>query len=278
MRALEKLNRFIGLYLATLGRVFRFRIWVPLALYAALQIIIILLAANYTNPSVYAILKPLVALIGDRTAEVMSHYPGLYMVLPSVVAWGKYILGVLFEGLVMGLAAALFVKAYSDSFPALGYKAVFKKWIPLLIVWCIISAFILAANQFIPGLFSSFVAESPRRIMLLGAAMKILTVIIYSIFIYAIPAVVVYGDGIFKALKTSLSLFAEYPIFSFFLAFLPYLLTVPFSYIFENAPALVDKFTPELMLYFLVGGVIVDMVVNFILTGTVVKFLMDEAK
>ncbi len=277
MSALEKLNRFIGLYLAALSRLFRFRIWVPLAVYALLQIAVIFLAANYTNPSVYVILKPLVGLMGDRTAEVMSHYPGLYMVLPGAVAWGKYILGVLFEGLAMGLAAALFVKAYSDSFPAPGYKAVFKKWIPLLVVWCIISALILAANQFIPGLFSSFLAGSPRRIMLLGIVMKLITVLIYSLFIYAIPAIIVFGDGIFKALKTSLSLFVEYPVFSFLLAFLPYLLTVPFAYIFENAPTVVDKFTPELMLYFLIGGVIVDMLVNFILTGTVVKFLMDEA-
>lgn len=278
MRAIDKLNRFIGLYLATFSRVFRFGIWVPLAIYALLQVAIVILAANFTNPALYGILKPLVALLGDRNVEVMSHYPGIYLVMPSVVAWGKYILGVLFEGLVMGMAAVLFVRAYSDTPVGMNYATAFKKWLPLLIVWCFISALILAANQFIPGLFSSYLAGSPRRIMLFGVAMKLVTVFIYSPFIYAIPAVIVYGNGILRALRTSLSLFAEYPIFSFFLALIPYLLTVPFSYMYENAGTIVSKFTPELMLYLLIGGVIIDMVVNFILSGTVVKFLLDERR
>lgn len=278
MSALEKINRFIGLYLATLGRLLRFRIWIPLAVYALLQIGIIVLAANYTNPALYNILKPLVALLGERNAEVMGHYPGIFLILPSVAAWGKYFLGVLFEGLILGMAALIFARAFSDSAPVVNFSMIFRKWPSLLIVWCFISALILAANQFLPDLFASYLAGSPRRVAVFGVAMKLVTVFIYSLFIYAIPAMVVYGAGILKALKTSLSFFAAYPIFSFFLALVPYLLTVPFAYMFENTGTIVAKFTPELMLYLLVGGVIVDMIVNFLLTGTVVKFLLDERR
>lgn len=278
MSALDRLNRFIGLYLATLGRLFRFYIWIPLAIYALLQILIIILASNFTNPTIYTIMKPLVGLLGERNVEIMSHYPGIYLVLPSVVAWGKYILGVLFEGLVMGMAAALFVRAYSGSPVDVGFSTAFRKWLPLLVVWCFISALILVANKFIPELFSSFLAGSPRRVFLFGIIMKLITVLIYSLFIYAIPAIIVYGYGILKAVRKSLSLFAEYPIFSYFLALVPYLLTVPFAYIYENTGTIVSKFTPELMLYILVAAVIVDMIVNFILSGTVVKFLLDERR
>ena len=107
--------------------------------------------------------------------------------------------------------------------------------------------------------------------------MRLTTVFIYSVFVYAVPAVVVLQKNIGQAIKISLTFFFRYPIFTFFLALLPYLLTVPISYMTSNADIIVAKFSPELVFYILLIGIVIDMIVNFILTGAVVKFLTEEA-
>lgn len=132
------------------------------------------------------------------------------------------------------------------------------------------------ANLFLPDLFENFLSGSPRRIAAFEFCMGFLTVVLFSIFIYAVPAVIVYKNSFLQAFKTSISIFARVPIFSFFLALIPYLLTVPTTYLAGKSDVIISKFSPELVFYILAVGLFVDMIANVIMTGAVVKFLDEE--
>nr|MBN2276303.1 hypothetical protein [candidate division Zixibacteria bacterium] len=277
MNFIAKLNRLIGLYLISIRWFFRGRLWLPFILYAILQFIILIMLCNYVNPFIYTILSPLVGLLGDRNAEYFGHYPSLYLMLPFVFQWLKLAASIIFEGLAIGLTAALFIRALEPrrannaEFPA-----IFRKWPALLVIWVIISGIIFAVNWYAPAIFHDYLSGSPRRMAVFDIALKLVGVVIYSVFIYAVPAVIAYGENILGAFKTSFRLFAENPVFTFFLTLFPFLLTLPITYLSEKVEIIVDKFSPELVFYILLIGIIVDAIVNYILTGAVVKFLLEE--
>lgn len=277
MDFVDKLNRLIGLYASVLKTVFRLKIWLPYFLYAVLQFGVLIAFANYVHPSIYPILSPLAALMGGARAELFSHYPGLYLLLPLVYQWGKLAVGILFEGLATGLTVVLFTHLFGRRL-SLQWKfsEVFARWPQLLLGWTFITAILFVLHWFLPEIVSDFIQGSPRRAALFDIGLRALTVVIYSIFIYTLPALIVYRQNIFKAFKTSIGFFVKYPIFSFFLVLIPYLFTLPFSYLSRSSDMIVARFSPELVYYVLLIGIIIGLFVNYFIAGAVTKFLIEE--
>lgn len=253
------------------------RLWLPLLVYTFLQFVILLIFKSYVSPVIYPILSPLVALLGKTTATMFAQYPGLYIALPYVYQWARLIFGIAFEGLVIGLTAMLLLKYTMPRHAAdMTSRFVVNRWPGLLVVWTIVTAVIVAANIFLPELFRDYLAGSPRRVAAFDVIMRLVALMLYSLFIYAVPSIIVYKNNIAGAFKTTFTIFFRYPIFSFFLALLPYLLTLPTSYLTNQSGLIVSKFSPELVFYIMTAGLIIDMLVNFIITVTVANFLVDE--
>ena len=253
------------------------RLWLPLLVYTFLQFVILLIFKSYVSPVIYPILSPLVALLGKTTATMFAQYPGLYIALPYVYQWARLIFGIAFEGLAIGLTAMLLLK-YTIPRHAADWtsRSVYRRWPMLLTVWTIVTAIIVAANIFLPEIFRSYLEGSPRRVAAFDVIMRLIALVLYALFIYAVPSIIAYKNNIVSAFKTTFTVFFRYPIFSFFLALLPYLLTVPTSYLTNQSAVIVNKFSPELVFYILTAGLIIDMVVNFIITVTVTGFLIEE--
>lgn len=279
MDFLAKLNRLIGLYIFTLRTFLLGGIWLPFVIYGFLQFVILIILSNYTNPYIYPVLSPLVMFIMEENAPLFDHYPAMYLLLPYLFQWLKIALGIVFEGLAFGLTAVLAMKVLSLTRLA-DLKLAFarNRWLQLAFVWTVITALLWVVNKYIPVAFAEQVALSPRRQMALDVGLKLLTIGIYSIFIYVLPAMIVYKNSIVAAFRTSFSFFAKNPIFSFFLAFIPILLTWPISFATRNSNVIIEKFSPELVFYILGAGIFVDFLVNCLLTVAVVKYLIDESE
>ncbi|MEW5923140.1 MAG: hypothetical protein AB1746_04060 [Candidatus Zixiibacteriota bacterium] len=253
------------------------RLWLPLLVYTLSQFAILLIFKSYVSPVVYPILSPLIALLGKSTETLFSQYPGLYIALPYVYQWAKIIFGVIFEGLVIGLTIMLLLRFAAPRHTDVPTsRSVIGRWPRLLIVWTVVTAVIVAANIILPELFRSYLEGSPRRVAAFDVIMRLAALLLYAVFMYAVPSIIVYKNNIINAFKTTFVIFLRYPIFSFFLALLPYLLTVPTAYLANQSGAIVSKFSPELVFYILTAGLIIDMVVNFILTVAVATFLIEE--
>jgi hypothetical protein len=274
---IEKLNRLIGLYASTLKSVFNLRLWVPFFLYALLQFAVLTLLLFYSRPHIFPILSPIVALMGGAEAELFSHYPGLYLMLPIVYQWGKLFVGIIFEGLAAGFTVVLFANYFSRrTSNRWRLSEAFKAWPQLLIGWVIITAILFVVNWYPPGMARTLLHQSPYRAAAFDIGLKIVTVALYSVFIYAIPAIIVLRQNVLRAIGTSLGYFFKNPFFSFFLALVPYILSLPVSYLTGNTEVIVTRFSPELIYYILVLGIIVDLIINYWVTGAVTLFLIEE--
>ncbi len=277
MGFIDKINRFIGLYVDTFKALKRPGILLPFLIYACFQVILLQLLVNYTNPGLYPVLSPVINLIREGGGDYFAHYPGLYTMLPLVFQYGKFALGLLFEGLMIGLTVLLFLRIFkSDRTSDFNLSTAFKNWPRLFVVWGVIAGILMIFNLYFPGFFIEYLRGSPRRLMLFDLAVRLATVGIYSVFLYAVPSIIVYRQGIIRSFQSSLVLFLRYPLFSFFLAFVPFMLSLPISYAAANSNLIVNKFSPELVHYLLLGGVVADLVINFFLAGTIAKFLIDE--
>lgn len=274
MGFIDRINRFLGLYLDTFKAIGRPMTWFPFLVLALMQFGILVILEHFVHPRLYPILRPLVDLLGEGRADFFSHYPELYLFLPTVYQWGAKILGILFEGLFLGISSVYFVRIYRDRDTKVSYA--FRRWPQLIIIGAVITGILLLIVTYIPGLFSDLLTKSPRRAMAFEYLLRLAMVIIYTFFIYAMPALIVYRDGLFRAFVTSFKLFGRNPIFTFFLAFIPFLLSLPITYAIDNVTTLVDKFSPELVFYILAGSIVVGFVSNYFITGTVVKFMIDE--
>ncbi|MEP0829028.1 MAG: hypothetical protein HRF51_10950 [bacterium] len=277
MSFILKLNWLLTAYLAPLKNIFRWKLWAPFFIYGLLQLFLLLILKSYVYPFTYMFLSPLVALLGQGREIYFSHYPGLYILLPEIFQWGKLLLGIVAEGLFAGMTAILFLKVYSSGKgKSLQTSEAVSRWPSLIIIWGAITIILLLINWALPSLFRSLLAGSPRRIALFEILLRLFTVFVYGIFIYALPAMIIFRKSIWGALQTSFGYFAKYPIFSFFLALLPYLLSLPVSYSMAEVDTIVEKFSPELVFYILLAGIAIDMLINFLTTGAVVRFLLDQ--
>jgi len=259
------------------GTIIRGVAWLPFLIYGFLQMAVLIILANYTNPFIYPVLSPLVGYMVDENASMFNHYPTLYLLLPYVYQWFKIAVGIIFEGLVAGMTVVLLmgiINGKNKTGPTL--KAAFNKWPQLLIVWTLMTAILWSIDMYLPGVFEGMLAESPRRQMAFNIVLKLFTVGIYSILMYSIPALILYKNGLLESLKTSFRLFIKYPFFSFLLALVPIIITLPASYGISNANVIVDKFSPELVFYILSAGLLLEFVANYFLTATLVKFMIDE--
>ncbi len=271
------MNRLIGLFVSAFKLFPKLTVWGPFIVYAVLQLALLLLCASYVKPSIYPILSPLVALLGQGAEELYSHYPGLYYMMPQVFQWGKLFLGFLFEGLAAGMTALLFLHYFQnrDSVKT-KVSAALGRWGQLFLIWGLITLLLVLLNRFIPAALAGFVSGSPRRGAALDILMRLITVAVYAVFVYAVPAVAIEKKSLWGGIRLSVGYFVRYPIFTFFLTLLPYLLSIPVSYITANSDVVVSKFSPELIFYVLLVGIVIDMIMNFLLTGAVVKFLVEE--
>ena len=272
-----KLNWLLHSYGGPLRNIFRLKLWKPFLIYGALQLLFLLMLRWYVYPALYTVLSPLVSLLGSGRELYLSHYPGLYLLMPEVFQWGKLLIGIIFEGLFAGMTAILFYKLYVSSRGSRFQPSdAVSRWFSLAALWLIITAVLLIINWTLPALFKSILAGSPRRAALFEILLRLFTVFIYGIFIYAVPALMIFRKSIWGALRLSIGYFLKFPIFSFFLALLPYLLSLPVSYATTGVDTIVDKFSPELVFYILLAGIFIDMLINFLTTGAVVRFLADQ--
>ena len=276
MDFIHQLNRLIGLYVSAIKSIFKTIIWLPFFLYAVLQLGVLTMCAFYVHPYIYPILSPLVAFFGDTRAELFGHYPGLYLLLPLVYQWGKLALGIIFEGLATGLTVVLFADYFGRHLPSRWrLSEAFRAWPQLFMGWLIITGILFIINWYLPETAANMLRQSPRRAALFDLGLRLVTVAVYSMFIYALPALIVLRQNLFRAFATSFGYFFKYPLFSFFLALIPYLISLPVSFLARNSEVIVTRFTPELIYYILLIGIIIDMFINYLLTGAVTKFLID---
>jgi hypothetical protein len=118
--------------------------------------------------------------------------------------------------------------------------------------------------------------DAPRRQMFAQLAARGITVVVYAVFIYLLPSILAGGASYWESIKRGLRLFFQHPFVAIGIVLIPYFIGLLPSWVLSDPGKIVSNFYPEMVLYLILVSIGVDIIVNFILLGTSLKFYMDQ--
>ena len=279
MSFLKCLNQFIALFIDTFKMFGRGKIWLILLLYFLLNWLLLYAHYDFLSPVFYGLISAWTRFVSESNAVVFSHYPGHFLLLPHYFGLAKFGLGLIFEGLVLGIIAVYF----RDSF--LGVKgpdrrsarSIAASWIYLGMAWLCINLLTMAVTMYFPDWLRFLHDDSPRRLLAVEFVIMPGTLaLILALFYFAIPVIAISRSNILSGIAASLRVFARRPFTCFLLAACilagPYLM----SALAGRSGQIIDKFRPEMVYWMLLAGLVVEMVANFFWMGTAVRFLLED--
>ena len=275
MRLLDRINQFLVLILDTFRQFSNWRAWGILLAFLLLNWLVLLAHREYIHAPFYAILSPWINLFGENRARAVSHYPQSYFLMPGLFGWSKLLLGIVLEALVLGAVARLLHRGFAHGRRSGGGRSVLSLWGHLLVIWLVLTGLNYDAGYFLPGLVAPYV-NGPRRLFVFSfVAMPFVFTFLFSLLIFALPAVVVHGDNAGKAIIRSLRIFLRRPFMCFFLSIFVLALPLLIGSILNRPVDIADRFRPELIYWLLVAKLILETVANFFWMGAAVRFMVE---
>lgn len=279
MGLIEGINRLIGLIVDTLRQVGRVRIWLWLFGYFLLTWLILYAHYDFTSPLFYGPVTAWTNLLDSQQATGFTHYEGHFLLLPYFFEYARLLFSVLFESLVLGAVAVLFYESFVrvDDDDRFSLRSLVRSWIHLALVVAVINGVTLGVGRLLPELLAPVLAYSPRRIQLFQwVVMPGIYAVILALFFYAVSAVAVYRDTVIGAIGRSLRVFFRNPVTSLVMAVLVLAGPIIISNLTANPQIIVGRFSPELVYWLLLFGLLINMIVNFFWIGLSVRVLVDE--
>ncbi len=279
MSIVDSINRLFSLFLDTFRQIPRGKIWVWLLIYFLIDWLVLYVLYDFTSPVFYGIVKLWTSLFSEQQAVGFSHYPGHFILLPHFYDWAKLAVGVIFEGLFLGAAALLFYENYVriDPEDKFSFKTLMPSWIHLILAFIIVNAVLVGINLVAPMFLREWLAGSPRRILLFEwVLMPGIFTFVLALFFFMFASVVIYRDNVIQALSRSLRVFIHNPVTTYILAGMVIAMPIIIANVTSNTTKLVQNFTPEIIYWLLVLGLVIDIIVHFIWMGTSVRLLVEE--
>lgn len=277
MRIVAGINRLVLIIMDTLRQLFTWRIWVVLVGYYALQWLVLYAHYQFMSPAFGWLSSITLSFQDPQRAVAFSHYPAHLILLPGVFGWAKLGLGVLLEGLVLGIVATEFSRKFAGPGRTPG-GSIINIWLNLAVVWIVINALAVALGEFVPSMLASKL-YSPKRIAAFTfVLMPALFTICTALFFYAIPIVVTTRKNAFVALGQAAGYCFRNPFTTLVLTVLvvtgPVLIAAITG---AYATTIVEKFRPELIYWLMVVGIAVEMISAFFWIGFATRLVTDSS-
>jgi len=215
------------------------------------------------------------------------HYPANFLFLDKLSNYLTLFLGIIFVSLLSGWMVYLISQQIRKETLKLaeGFKKALSRYLSLAAVWFVV---IIFAFGFFKGegvLFKKYFQEHLLLFGLNSGQMRqiivylnfVLTVMINTVFAFAIPAIILDGKGFFKSIIRSFGLMKNLFLPTFILILLPSLLNFPISLMKYNLPRLMIKFSPEVTLLILGLGIVITFVVDsIVLSAVTTLFILNK--
>jgi hypothetical protein len=274
----DSLNRFIALFAETLGQFRHGRIWLILLVYVALQGVVLLAHKYFFADWCAWFMQPWLALFPEALAEGFTHFPDHYLLLPTFFGWAKLVIGLAFEGLVLGGLALILYDGFigGDKEERLSLRLLLPSWLTLSLAWFILNGLMLVVGTYLPSWMASTIESSARRqfVFYFGLLPGIYVLILVPLY-YVIPAVAIWGETLAQALRRSVFVCLDRPITTLSLAVAMLLGPVIMSVVEMRVDVLVDKFSPETVFWLMAGELIIQSLISVFWMGTAVRVLVE---
>ncbi|MDH3215842.1 MAG: hypothetical protein OEN01_06055 [Candidatus Krumholzibacteria bacterium] len=248
----------------TLRLVGRFKIWLPLLIYALIKLgVMWVYLASVPGPatSVWSML-----LEGD-SRDSISHYPWNLFLMPLVLSRLGIALEVFVNVVFQGAVILLLVDTYRDK--TLSVRSALRRTssrYPHLMAAAFVSSLALYLATLLPGYVARLVSvDIPGTVMQAGTLVAGL--VVQALFVFAMPFVLLSSQPVLRAIRKSLSVTAQSFFAVFLLVLLPFLVTLPTLYLMLKSRTLVTRLSPEIMIHLQISTEMTQTVATFLLLG-----------
>ena len=258
-------------YKNIIARMFRGSLWVPFLVVAATQALLLLVLVNFYQPALQWLGVPVMKLSGG---EGSLHYPFNFMALPLAVARAEMAVGVLVASVASGAATLLFAKALDRGVGEAPWKSAFRRY-PALLVYGLILGVLMFGTFYLQNLVPRDMVLESRGIRW-GSRFGILglAILIQSFLVYATAWMMLRGQSLGAALKSSVRFTGRNLVPTVILVAIPVLIKYPISWLQGRSDMFVSKFKPEALAAVLWADIAVEMVLTFLMIGTLTFFFL----
>ncbi len=274
MDLVARVNALLWTWIQSLRSVKRISLFFPFLLFAFLQGgLVLFLLFFYVSP-ISSFLIPLIRRLSQESA---LHYPQFYFFLPGLFSKiNGWMLNLIIGWLFIGTATLMFAGWYREKplSTGRGLAGAFRYIVPLFMVGLVEWAVIRIVMRLF-GLLSTSVwhwgTQSPRLFMLVGFFM---TIVFITPFAYTSAHIVLGKRGILGALRGSFDLARRNFGLTYILFAIPSLLTLAMNMILQDAPIIVARTSPTMIVVLLFINIIITVVVNFLIVGALTAFYL----
>lgn len=277
------LSEFGYLYGQTFRQVPRFKLWAPLLIQGVVMFILALMHLYIFSPLISPIIKAWTGLFPPALADAFYHYPTQFVFMPYFFGQAQIFVNFVIEAFLFGIVIDLFVALYHGQKPvfmtSLGHAL--KRYFQLMLVWFLVLGALYLINtyffDFVEKVLGFSLQAAPRRLVGAELLLRAITVVVYAACIFLLPSIMAGAGSWLNRIKRGFVIALRHPFVAIGLVLIPYLVGFLPSWALSNANTVVTNFSPDLVFYLIVVSIGLDVILNFFMLGTAVKFFMDQS-
>lgn len=259
----------------------------PFLIFAVIESLVLIIIFLVPRVPFRAVLGPPIRTLWG---EGYLHYPFNFLLLPKLASNSRMALSILFASLLSGSAVFMVWDVYNRKHAklTLSLKSALKKYFSLFfIVFLLVISYYALMKVLYIGLVKYFLAGHSRLLFLkanlwlgpiLTIAAFVLAILIQSLFIYAIPVLIIEKEKLLKSIFKSFVLFKKLFVPTVILVGLPMLIYIPIIVLNQNVAFLIDRVFPEFVLVVaFLGTVLSSLVIDPLVTvSTTILYLKNK--
>ena len=273
MRMTQQFNALIWSW-GEMLRAFRRGVAVlPFALYAAVQLLIVISISSFAYPPFSWVMAPAMRW---RFGEQALHYPNNLFVIKSALGQIDTFLWILLGTLVSGAAVYVFSTFFAgrpDRF-ATGWRKAARRYLALVAVGAVVMALTQLIAQAPRSLWGHLIEDSPLRFRLVRMLSIALVVAVQAVFVYAFQYIVLEGRRIVPAVVSSVRLAVRSPITTYLIVGVPAALELFPLWLSKKSLVIAYRLSPELLVAVMVIWIAVIFISSYASTGAATRFFL----
>ncbi len=277
-----QVSEFGYLYGQTLRQTAKGRLWLPLLIHGILLFVVALIHYHIFSPVAGPIIRAWVSVVNADYAGAFFHYPAHFIFMPYFFGQAQMLLNIFIEALLFGIVINMFIALYRGQKPAFMQSAghALRRYLQLTVVWFVVIGALYLLNTYffdlVENVFGYSLRAAPRRQTAAEFTLRGLTILVYAACIFLLPGIMAGGASLWQRISRGFATAFRHPFVAIGLVLIPYLIGFIPSWALAHADKIVTNFSPELIFYLILVSIGLDVIINFILLGTAVKFFMDQ--
>ncbi|MCK5127766.1 MAG: hypothetical protein KAR42_16035 [candidate division Zixibacteria bacterium] len=279
-----RFGEFWYLYFQVIRQMLKITLWFPVLIQGAIALGLAVIHNQIFSPFWGPALNSWVGLLYPEAVDAFFRYPEHYMIFPMIFSGSARVLNFLSEAFLFGIFCDMLISLYKGEKPAfmLSARRALSKYLKLTATWAVLLVILFIVSKyfyvFLEDVIGYSLHTAPRRQFLAMLLLHGVNVFIYTFFIFVIPSIMLGGESwaheVSRGIKTSI----KHPIAAFCMITIPYSIAAIPSLPLFNTRKIIEVFNPELVYQILLVAIGINIIANFVLIGTSVKFFMDKSE